>query len=73
MVKEKLSEAKEYKVLLHYLQDGVYKPNCQQLMDNQKRAVRRKAKSFAIRDRVLYVLRGRSAINIIAVWTVLLV
>ena len=60
MAKEKLSEAKEYEVLLHYLQEGVYKPDCQ-LSENQKRAVWRKAKSFAVRDGVLCYVEGQRA------------
>ena len=62
MAKEKLSEAQEYEVLLQYLQEGVYRPDCQ-LSENQKRAVRRKAKSFAVRDGVLCYVEGQRACN----------
>ena len=52
MAQEKLSEVKEYKFMLYYLQEGAYRPECQPV-DNQKRAIRRKAKSFAIKNGVL--------------------
>jgi len=58
---QKLSEAKEYEVILYYLQESAYKTECQ-LSDNQKRAVRRKAKSFAIKDGVLCYVEGQQLI-----------
>jgi len=62
MAQEKLSEAKEYEVILYYLQESAYKTECQ-LSDNQKRAVRRKAKSFAIKDGVLCYVEGQRLIS----------
>ena len=64
MTKEKLK--KSYEVLLHYLQEGVYKPDCHATVGEPEEGCQEECEVLYSTGRSA-VLRGRSASNVIAV------